>query len=140
VSRWLNAGVPPTQVAEWAGHSVRVLLTVYAKCIVGEEQRALRLIDASFAAERDEDEPPDPPRPNPGPGSHTMIESTRSPQTAGKARRQLGHTGHPESPSPARPSTSQTIPGASDQRKQRAGQPFSSWRDITTRCIWLVPS
>ncbi|OHV43690.1 hypothetical protein BCD48_27325 [Pseudofrankia sp. BMG5.36] len=35
VSRWLNAGVPPTQVAEWAGHSVRVLLTAYAKCIVG---------------------------------------------------------------------------------------------------------
>jgi integrase len=55
VSRWLNAGVPPTQVAEWAGHSVRVLLTVYAKCIVGEEQRALRLIDASFAAEQEPD-------------------------------------------------------------------------------------
>lgn len=56
VSRWLNAGVSPTQVAEWAGHSVRVLLTVYAKCIVGEEQRALRPIDASFASE----EPADP--------------------------------------------------------------------------------
>ena len=66
VSRWLNAGVPPTQVAEWAGHSVRVLLTVYAKCIVGEEQRALRLIDASFAAERDEDELPEPAPPDPG--------------------------------------------------------------------------
>jgi len=47
--------VPPTQVAEWAGHSVRVLLTVYAKCVVGEEQRALRLIDASFAAEQEPD-------------------------------------------------------------------------------------
>ncbi len=52
VSRWLNAGVPPTQIAEWAGHSVRVLLTIYAKCIVGQETRALRLIDDSFAAER----------------------------------------------------------------------------------------
>jgi len=31
LSTWLNAGVPPTQVAEWAGHSVMVLLRVYAK-------------------------------------------------------------------------------------------------------------
>ena len=35
VSTWLNGGVPPTQVAEWAGHSVAVLLRVYAKCIAG---------------------------------------------------------------------------------------------------------
>lgn len=39
VSTWLNAGVPPTQVAEWAGHSVEVLLKVYAKCIDGEAAR-----------------------------------------------------------------------------------------------------
>jgi integrase len=32
VSTWLNGGVPPTQVVEWAGHSVAVLLRVYAKC------------------------------------------------------------------------------------------------------------
>lgn len=36
VSTWLNAGVPPTEVASRAGHSVAVLLTVYAKCIDGE--------------------------------------------------------------------------------------------------------
>lgn len=30
VSTWLNAGVPAPQVAEWAGHSVDVLLRVYA--------------------------------------------------------------------------------------------------------------
>ncbi|MGZ4586822.1 MAG: hypothetical protein ACXVX9_03340 [Mycobacteriaceae bacterium] len=30
VSLWLNAGVPATQVAEWAGHSVNVLLRVCA--------------------------------------------------------------------------------------------------------------
>jgi len=36
VSTWLNGGVPPTQVAEWAGHSVAVLLRVYAKCIAGQ--------------------------------------------------------------------------------------------------------
>jgi integrase len=36
VSTWLNSGVAPTQVAEWAGHSVAVLLRVYAKCITGQ--------------------------------------------------------------------------------------------------------
>ena len=36
VSTWLNGGVPPTQVAEWAGHSVAVLLRVYATCIAGQ--------------------------------------------------------------------------------------------------------
>ena len=40
VSTWLNGGVAPTQVAEWAGHSVAVLLRVYAKCIVGQDQTA----------------------------------------------------------------------------------------------------
>lgn len=40
VSTQLNAGVPPTLVAEWAGHSLAVLLRVYAKCIVGQEEKA----------------------------------------------------------------------------------------------------
>jgi integrase len=40
VSTWLNGGVPPTQVAEWAGHSVAVLLRVYAKCIAGQDETA----------------------------------------------------------------------------------------------------
>jgi integrase len=35
VSTWLNGGVPPTTVAEWAGHSVEVLLRNYAKCLDG---------------------------------------------------------------------------------------------------------
>lgn len=39
VSTWLNAGVPATQVAEWAGHSVEVLLKIYAKCIDGDADR-----------------------------------------------------------------------------------------------------
>lgn len=26
-------GVPPAQIAEWAGHSIAVLLKLYAKCI-----------------------------------------------------------------------------------------------------------
>lgn len=36
-SLWLNAGVPPTEVARRLGHSVAVLLKVYASCIDGEE-------------------------------------------------------------------------------------------------------
>ncbi|MEV5741608.1 tyrosine-type recombinase/integrase [Microbispora rosea] len=44
VSTWLNAGVPATQVAEWAGHSVAVLLHVYAKCIAGQEEQARKRI------------------------------------------------------------------------------------------------
>ncbi|RLQ03672.1 hypothetical protein EAD96_18340 [Micromonospora sp. BL1] len=37
VSLWLNAGVPATEVADRAGHSVDVLLKVYATCIDGAE-------------------------------------------------------------------------------------------------------
>ena len=44
VSTWLNAGVAPPQVAEWAGHSVEVLLRVYAKCISGKQDEAMRRI------------------------------------------------------------------------------------------------
>lgn len=44
VSTWLKAGVEPTRVAEWAGHSVAVLLRVYAKFVDGGEQTARRRI------------------------------------------------------------------------------------------------
>jgi len=44
LSTWLNAGVEPARVAEWAGNSVPVLLRVYAKCLSGTEQNALRKI------------------------------------------------------------------------------------------------
>jgi integrase len=37
VSTWLAAGVPSTQCAEWAGHSVAVLHQIYAKVIGGLE-------------------------------------------------------------------------------------------------------
>jgi len=44
VSTWLNARVAPPQVADWAGHSVHVLLRVYAKCISGQQDEAKRRI------------------------------------------------------------------------------------------------
>ncbi len=50
VSLWLNAGVPPQQVAEWAGHSVHVLLRVYAKCVDGEQEAARARIEAALKA------------------------------------------------------------------------------------------
>lgn len=52
VSLWLNAGVPATQVAEWAGHSVAVLLKVYAKCIYGQEQAARLRIESALDSNR----------------------------------------------------------------------------------------
>jgi integrase len=48
VSLWLNAGVPATQVAEWAGHSVNVLLKVYAKCLDGQDEVARRRVEAAL--------------------------------------------------------------------------------------------
>jgi hypothetical protein len=44
VSTWLNGGVSATQVAEWAGHSVEVLLKIYAKCLDGQEELARRQV------------------------------------------------------------------------------------------------
>jgi integrase len=40
VSTWLNGGVEATRVAKWAGHSLAVLLRVYAMCLDGGEQAA----------------------------------------------------------------------------------------------------
>jgi integrase len=50
LSTWLNGGVAPTQVAEWAGHSVEILLRVYAKCLEGQDEIARRRIAAALAA------------------------------------------------------------------------------------------
>lgn len=48
LSTWLNAGVSPAQVAEWAGHSVDVLLRVYTNCVEGDDEVALRRIEAAL--------------------------------------------------------------------------------------------
>jgi hypothetical protein len=49
LSTWLNAGVAPAQVAEWAGNSVPVLLRVCAKCLTDSEQKALKRIEYAEA-------------------------------------------------------------------------------------------
>jgi integrase len=48
LSTWLNGGVYPTQVAEWAGHGVDVLLRIYAKCIAGQDELAKRRISEAL--------------------------------------------------------------------------------------------
>jgi len=64
VSTWLNATDDPAQVAEWAGHTVNVLLQVYAKCISGRQEAAKRRIyDATRPLKAPE--PPQPAAPDP---------------------------------------------------------------------------
>ena len=48
VSTWLNGGVPPTVVAEWAGHSVEVLLRIYAKCLDGGVETLRQRVQAAL--------------------------------------------------------------------------------------------
>ena len=48
VSTWLKAGVEVTRVAEWAGHSVAVLMRVYAKFIDGGEQTARTRVEEAL--------------------------------------------------------------------------------------------
>lgn len=48
VSTWLAAGVPATTVADWAGHSVSVLLEIYAACLHGQDILARRQVQAAL--------------------------------------------------------------------------------------------
>ncbi|MEU7528982.1 tyrosine-type recombinase/integrase [Saccharothrix sp. NPDC042600] len=48
VSTWLNGGVPAVTVAEWAGHSVEVLLKIYAKCLDGETAAVRRRVEIAL--------------------------------------------------------------------------------------------
>jgi integrase len=51
VTSWLNATGDPAQVAEWAGHSVNVLLRVYVRCIAGRDEIAKKRIERALAEE-----------------------------------------------------------------------------------------
>jgi hypothetical protein len=46
LTKWLNDGIPPAQVAEWAGNSVPVLLATYARCISGQLPDLKRRMEA----------------------------------------------------------------------------------------------
>ncbi|MDT0269220.1 hypothetical protein RM844_23325 [Streptomyces sp. DSM 44915] len=47
LTTWLNNGVPPADVAEWAGNSVPVLLSTYARCLDGQKRDLQRRIEAA---------------------------------------------------------------------------------------------
>ena len=49
VSLWLNAGVPAPDAAKRAGHSVDVLLKVYAKCLDGDGDAMNERIERALA-------------------------------------------------------------------------------------------
>jgi integrase len=44
----LNSGVPPTEIAAWAGHSVEMLLRVYARCVAGLEDVWIARMEATL--------------------------------------------------------------------------------------------
>lgn len=48
VSTWLTGGVDPATVAEWAGHSLSVLMEVYAACLYGQEVVARRRVQQAL--------------------------------------------------------------------------------------------
>ncbi|MEU4411385.1 hypothetical protein AB0F88_43370 [Streptosporangium sp. NPDC023963] len=50
VSLWLNAGISAPDAAERAGHSVDVLLRVYAKCLDGQKDAANKRIGDALIA------------------------------------------------------------------------------------------
>ncbi|MFK0098982.1 tyrosine-type recombinase/integrase [Streptomyces sp. NPDC091040] len=46
LTTWLNSGIPAAEVAEMAGNSVQVLLSTYARCIVGQRADYLKRAEA----------------------------------------------------------------------------------------------
>lgn len=48
VSTWLHGGVPPAQVAEWAGQSVEILFRIYAKFLDSGKEEYYRRIEAAY--------------------------------------------------------------------------------------------
>ena len=44
----LNSGIPPTEIAAWAGHSVEMFLRVYARCVAGMEDVWIARMEATL--------------------------------------------------------------------------------------------
>ncbi|WP_242488909.1 hypothetical protein [Streptomyces sp. DSM 110735] len=47
LTKWLNDGIPPAQVADWAGNSVPVLLATYARRVEGQLPDLKRRLEAA---------------------------------------------------------------------------------------------
>jgi hypothetical protein len=52
LTKWLNDGIPPAQVAEWAGNGVPVLLATYARCVEGQLPDLKRRLEAAGGSPR----------------------------------------------------------------------------------------
>jgi hypothetical protein len=50
LSLWLASGAPPAEIAARAGHSVHVLLAVYAHCVPGHDQIANHKIESGLGS------------------------------------------------------------------------------------------
>ena len=59
MSLWLNSGVPATQAARRAGHSVAVLLQIYAHGIDGQATAANQRIAEALGTPDAEEDPRD---------------------------------------------------------------------------------
>ncbi|GAA4995299.1 hypothetical protein GCM10023205_80460 [Yinghuangia aomiensis] len=53
-SLWLNSGVSAPEVAERLGHSVDVLLSIYAKCIDGQAETINQKIAEALGGDGDD--------------------------------------------------------------------------------------
>ena len=82
----LNSGVPATEIAAWAGHSVEVLMRVYARCVVGMEDVWISRMDATLRPGGGE---------GPGRGRTLVTDWPGRPSVAqaGKSRRSVADSG-----------------------------------------------
>ena len=49
----LNSGVPAAEVAAWAGHSVEMLMRIYARCVAGLDDVWIARMDKTLHPEED---------------------------------------------------------------------------------------
>jgi integrase len=50
----LNSGIPPAEIAAWAGHSVEMLMRTYARCVTGMEDVWIARMDKTLHPEEDQ--------------------------------------------------------------------------------------
>jgi len=77
----LNSGVPATQVAEWAGNSVDVLMRVYARCMTGLDDVWIARMDDSLHLEDTRPGRTPGPGHGSGPGGSTPGPQNRNPNS-----------------------------------------------------------
>ena len=130
LSLWLASGAPPAEIATRAGHSVHVLLTVYAHCVPGHDQIASQHIGQALRPSRGTQpvagprNPYDPGRPRPpcvrvtARRSGTRLDVPGPPltdRTAGELRKHPRNSSTLAGRGPTGPDPSPNAPQAADQ-------------------------